>query len=162
MLPKCAHVIWIFRMLPNYNPKFIIIYFEGDLAQKVNRLWRGLKVFKSRVLYAVRALGIVWDGKNAARADNLQKSNVWGKNGLLAGKSKAARRLQRWMKNITVMKAIISTAPPVSLECSMAESPKDRAFLQTFDFSPQTLPCDTRAERPKTGGFWSAPRACLR
>ena len=68
-------------MLPNYNPKFIIIYFEGDLAQKVNRLWRGLKVFKSRVLYAVRALGIVWDGKNAARADNLQKSNVWGKTG---------------------------------------------------------------------------------
>ena len=59
----CTHVIWIFRMLPNYNPKFIIIYFEGDLAQKVNRLWRGLKTFKSRVLYAVRALGIVWDGK---------------------------------------------------------------------------------------------------
>ena len=115
-------------MLPNYNPKFIIIYFEGDLAQKVNRLWRDLKVFKSRVLYAVRALGIVWDGKNAARADNLQKSNVWGKNGLLAGKSKAARRLQRWMKNITVMKAIISTASPVSLEYSMAESPKGRPF----------------------------------
>ena len=57
-----------------------------------------------------------------------KKSNVLGKNGPLAGKSKAARRLQRWMKNITVMKAIISTASPVSLEYSMAESPKGRPF----------------------------------
>lgn len=124
----CTHVIWIFRMLPNYNSKFIIIYFEGDLAQKVNRLWRGLKTFKSRVLYAVRALGIGWDEKNAARADNPQKIERLRGNGLLAGKSKAARRLQRWMKNITVMKAIISTASPVSLEYSMAESLKGGLF----------------------------------